>query len=156
MFLAPSLAIFYLGIGQFLEDKRQYRGMLNSVRKDVPIWRVLLGIALFFGFTYVQVPLLKQEVIPLCYTFIATIGIFISTYYAKHSNSLRAFEDGLMLPGKESELIPWNEIHAIHIEGDIVTFSLADQPKTIEIDRRDSKDMIAIVEIWKQRSLRVQ
>lgn len=148
-FLTITAAILYLSIQQFSIYRKYYKRMLNAVRKDVPIWRILVGIVLFVVYMNMELPVFDMDRIHFIYPLIAFAFMYFGLHYQRHQNSLRSFEEGLVLPGKESQLIPWESIVAMNIDQEQLELRHHDRLEIIEIDRRDLKEMVAIVETWR-------
>lgn len=80
--------------------------------------------------------------------------IYVGDYFEKFVNSIKTFDEGIQLPGRKSEIIPWDEVYSFaEIEDeDKVTISSTMGEHQFAIDPADYRYTRAIIADWKLKS----
>lgn len=64
------------------------------------------------------------------------------------TSGFRSYQNGVKLPGRSSQLIPWRNVHLINADKTTLIFRDADREYSYEINPRDAEDLWAICEEW--------
>lgn len=142
---------FAISLKRFLDSKAQLKAALYYVRIKQTISKtikffvfliIILGL-LFFANYYFKLPP------PHHITFYLAVlsSSFLGNQYAVFLASVRAFEQGLKLPGKYKLFIAWNKIKALKIEGNELTIDNGSLVK-YEINKKDFEDAENIIDMW--------
>lgn len=152
VFIILSILAVYLGISQFLIDKKEKKTSLNYVRKDIPVWKLLvtngINIAVTVTLTFLGFDKLFDNLI-FFYLIFALLGLIFEGVHSNFYQSLRSYPEGFKMPGRKSPLVPWSEVDEMEIVKDAVEIKLQYALEIVDVDRRDLKYLPKIVDTWK-------
>ena len=100
----------------------------SSYRQTVPtlIFAVLYGVSVYLLFQFVP-----EKHMDNAFSFYVVFPLSIfsaSNYYNNFIDSIRSFNDGIKLPGRNATLIPWKKIGMLHLNCNTITCLLYTSP----------------------------
>ena len=157
VFLPISALGLVLGIIQFIKDRRELKQALFYARVPTPLWREILSSAILIGIL-VLTTFIPDEYRNILFKGNSSFFIFplliasvLDGYYTKFTESIRAFESGIKLPGKKSQLIGWSAIHNLTRTESMTCIESSEITQEYKIDDRDHEDFDAIVGTWQSK-----
>lgn len=89
---------------------------------------------------------------PLPVWTIITVITYYGDYFDKFVQSIKSFDEGIQLPGRKSEIIPWKEIHLFTNVEDKITISTNHGEHEFIMDPEDYRYTRAIIADWKLKN----
>lgn len=82
---------------------------------------------------------------------IGVVDLVVNANNLTHFTSgFRSYQNGVKLPGRSSQLIPWRNVHLLNADKTTLIFRDAEREYSYEINPRDYADVWAICEEWKK------
>ena len=159
LFILLSIIGIYLGVSQFLIDKKEKNTVLGYCRRDWVVWKSLLvfvgTLAVVFlpqimGFDDPFDDLFNNRM--SFYILFVMLGGIFATIHQNFFLSIRAYPEGFKMPGRKSPLVPWSEVEEMKIIGESLVIKSKVVSETIDIDRRDLKHLPKILDAWEQNN----
>ncbi len=124
----------------------------SSYRQTVPtlIFAVLYGVSVYLLFQFVP-----EKHMDNAFSFYVVFPLSIfsaSNYYNNFIDSIRSFNDGIKLPGRNATLIPWKKIGMLHLNCNTITVQNNDKKNTWQLDNRDVDEMKDIIKVWENNT----
>jgi hypothetical protein len=154
VFIPLSMFGLYLGFKQFFIDRKDLKNALHYSRIDLIIWKWLLGSVSIIALTLFSFHIGIDRIFASpasYYVFPVFLASFFAGYYDKFVNSLRSYPEGLKMPGRNSNIIPWEQIDQMRIIDEAIEIDHRGTLIKLKIDRRDMGDLAEIVESWKKK-----
>lgn len=160
-FISLALVATFFSSLKFFHDKKwiasadKYTRVIFHSPFLEQVIRFLFFIALTFVFIYFRHEIENQELLKMKTTFGLTFlpGIIhLGDYFHKFIDSIKTFDEGIQLPGRKSEIIPWNEIYAFTEVDDTVSISSSKGEHEFNIDPADYRYTRAIIADWKLKN----
>lgn len=153
-------AVIIIAIIRFQFDKKWLKNADKYVRIKIKrsYWKsgLLLLASICIGYILQEALFqLKDTIREATIISWGTISIILSigNYHYKFADSIKSFEDGIQLPGRQSELIPWKEIYSLEIK-EKVFISSSKGEHEYDIDPDDFGFTREMISDWKSKNTR--
>jgi hypothetical protein len=111
IFIPISAISLFIGLRQFIADFKELKSSMHYCRVPTSYWKSLAGM-IFTIVAVIGTFYLPKKYLDLMFSLTSLIHIMIiyltaifADNYQKFINSIRAFENGIKLPGRNQELI---------------------------------------------------
>lgn len=147
-----TIVYFMYGIVIFFKTKKEQKSALYYVRLNhkkitqrtiilSSINLIVIPLVYFVSEPLIQLKLPYLQLILVIFL----LSLWFSSYYENYIISIRAFDEGIKLPGWSSKMIVWDQITDFNI--DFLRVSINNE--VFEINVKDQEDIQAIFEEWK-------
>lgn len=161
-FIGLVSVVFVVSIIRFFHDRKWLKDAEKYIRmtEKLPLWRRIIGIVWTVGLLLL---ILETDFISRAGEYVSdkTLTTFVcvslilalSDYYQKFVNSVKSFEDGIQLPGRNQELIPWKEVYEFNFsQEEKITISSSKGEQEFIIHKDDPEQVNGMISDWNQRN----
>jgi hypothetical protein len=160
-----ALISIVLGFRQYHSDKRELKAADKYCRIEARIadqnnffkskWFsviliMVLAIGIFLISKYTTLLELDTEVQLLF--LIVIISARVGNTYYKFAGSIRSFEKGIKLPGRDEKIIPWRKINTIQLQRLVVSITHETGFDSWLLESTDEADMKLMIADWERQS----
>lgn len=126
-----------------------HRSLIERLLETVLLVSLFL-LYFYFNDNFESSEFMRTQVV-LVWTFLSVI-IYYGNYFIKFVDSIKTFDEGIQLPGRKSEVIPWKEIYSFTQDGHHVKISSSKGEHEFDIDPEDYRYTRAIIADWKLKN----
>ncbi|NOQ74825.1 MAG: hypothetical protein GQ574_22615 [Crocinitomix sp.] len=149
-----------LGFRKFSKDRKELKETRRYCRvKKLPSKKrrnkTIISLVVFLGLysltlflLYKFVPEKYMDNAFSIYVTLTMFTYFIGEYYQGFVGSIRSFEKGIKLPGRDAVLLPWSGIKEIYIEEQEVTIQHNNDSNSWILNKKDVEDMKQMIADW--------
>lgn len=159
-FIVISVFSLFIGIRQFIVDRKELKNAINYARITNKIsfwkqigWTIVIAactVSVYLIIKFYKIDLFETQLY-LYYSFVLIASSF-ANHYIKFVDSIRSFDAGIKLPGRNQALIAWKNIHHLSLENSTVTVQISKDSDNFNIDNRDHEEMRAIIRNWEEKT----